>query len=491
MVTSIQYFNEKSVAVFEKLEDEFLRDPSDIASYVTKLTEELHQTGIRMIEETLGYLDQMINESEVRKLDWVVDRHETKQLITSLGSVNYNKTLFKNKEKGKRSYILDLIMGMDSHERMTEDAEAKLLEEAVQTSYRRGGEEISILDSVTKQTVMKKIHALRFPPEDEMLEEKKCVDVLFIDADEDHISLQYNIQKGDLIKTENGHKNNCMIEKLAYVYEGVECESSGNRRHKLINPHYFCSDSASEDNQSFWDRIYAYIDSHYDVGQIKKIYVNGDGGSWMEAGKKGIAGVVVTMDEFHLQKSITKITGHLLDSNWDAMMKIREIIRYKTKKEFKEYIEHIKSYLGKDEIRKAEIIDRERDYILKNWMPCKVRLSNRKQLPGCSAEGHVSHVLSSRMSSRPMGWSRTGAGKMGRLRAYYYNGGNMLELVRYQREELKAASGYEMSYCSVPEVMRAEKNRHYELGKYMASIQGSLPIQVRKVMSMNYHISGL
>ena len=103
MVKSIQYFNEKSVAIFEKLEDEFLRDPSDIASYVTKLTEELHKTGIRMIEETLSYLDEMINESEARKLSWVVDRHETKQLITSLGSVNYSKSLFKNKKSGKRS----------------------------------------------------------------------------------------------------------------------------------------------------------------------------------------------------------------------------------------------------------------------------------------------------------------------------------------------------------------------------------------------------
>lgn len=39
MVKSIQYFNEKSVPVFERLEDEFLREPSDIASYVMKLTE--------------------------------------------------------------------------------------------------------------------------------------------------------------------------------------------------------------------------------------------------------------------------------------------------------------------------------------------------------------------------------------------------------------------------------------------------------------------
>lgn len=116
MVKSIQHFNEKSVLIFEKLEDEFLKDPSDIASYVRRVTEELHKTGIRMIEETLGYLDEMLNESEVRKMSWVVDRHETKQLITSLGSVNYPKTMFKIKEEGKRSYILDLIMGIDPHE---------------------------------------------------------------------------------------------------------------------------------------------------------------------------------------------------------------------------------------------------------------------------------------------------------------------------------------------------------------------------------------
>lgn len=490
MVNSIQYFNEKSVPIFEKLEDEFLKDPSDIASYITKLTEELHKTGIRMIEETLNYLDQMLNESEVRKFDWVVDRHETKQLITSLGSVNYNKTLFKNKEDGKRAYLLDLIMGMESHERITEDAGARLLEEAVQTSYRRGGEETSILDSVSKQTVMNKIHSLQFPEENEEVVEKKFIEELYIDADEDHISLQYNTQKGDLVKNENGYKNNCMIEKLVYIYEGIEFETPGNKRHKLINPHYFCSDSASENNQDFWDRIYAYIDSHYDVSRIKKIYINGDGGAWIEAGKKGIVGVVATMDEFHLQKSLVKITSHLLDNRWDAMSEIRKIIMHKSKRDFVEYIDFVKMYLKENDKKKVESIDKERDYIIKNWMACKVRLSNRKKLPGCSAEGHVSHVLSSRMSSRPMGWSRLGAGKMGRLRAYYYNGGDMLELVRYQRQEKKVV-GNEMSYCTPTEVMRSEKNRHYELGKYMQTIQGSLSPAIRKKLCINHHILGL
>lgn len=36
--------------------------------------------------------------------------------------------------------------------------------------------------------------------------------------------------------------------------------------------------------------------------------------------------------------------------------------------------------------------------------------------------------VSDRMSSRPMGWSMAGTAKMAWLRAYYLNGGNMLEL---------------------------------------------------------------
>lgn len=419
MVKSIQYFNEKSVPIFEKIEDDFIKDLSDIASYIVKLTEELHKTGIRMIEETLEYLDQLLNESECRKFEWVVDRHEPKQLITSLGTVNYNKTLFKRKRDGKRSYLIDVLMGIDAHERMTEDAEANLLKEAVQTSYRRGGEEASILDSVSKQTVMKKLHALSFPAEDEEIVEKQYVKTLYIDADEDHLSLQYQEKKGDLQKTENGYKNNGMIEKLVYVYEGIEQESPGNKRHKLINPHYFCSDASSETNDSFWERIYAYIDTHYDIGRLEKLYISGDGGTWIEAGKKGIAGVIVTMDEFHLQKYLNKITSHLMDSQWDAKKELRKIIMHKNKNDFNAYVDHIKTYLKENDKKHAESIEKGRNYILENWMACKTRLSLRRKLPGCSAEGHVSHILSSRMSSRPMGWSRHGGGQKGRLRAYY------------------------------------------------------------------------
>ena len=74
----------------------------------------------------------------------------------------------------------------------------------------------------------------------------------------------------------------------------------------------------------------------------------------------------------------------------------------------------------------------------------------------CSAEGHVSHVYADRMSSRPLGWCRTGADKMSRLRIYRQNQGNMLELVRYQKKEMKQVAGVEEIIYSATEMMRME-----------------------------------
>ena len=117
-------------------------------------------------------------------------RMDETTLLTSLGSVTYHKTLFKNKFTSEYEYLLDRVMGIEKHARMMEDAEAKLQEEAVQTSYRKSGESVCISnEEVSKETVMNKIHALNFPSV-KPKKEKKALKYLYIDADEDHVSLQ-------------------------------------------------------------------------------------------------------------------------------------------------------------------------------------------------------------------------------------------------------------------------------------------------------------
>ena len=489
MIKSIRYFEENCISKFEDLENEFLRNPTMVAEYVVGLTAELHNLGLRMIRESLELMDEMLQESPIRKRNWLVESHSMKQLVTSLGTVHFRKTLFTKRETGKSEYLLDRIMELDKHERMTEDAEAKMYEEAVQTSYRRGGKESSLEAEVSKQTVKNKLHRLEFPKNEECPEKKKEVEYLYIDADEDHVPLQFRKRKGDLTENENHQKNNCLITKLVYVYEGIEPESPRSKRHKLVNPYYFCRVCSGEDNLKFWDEIYDYIGRHYDLDKVKKVYVNGDGGSWIMAGMKRLAGTTYVLDGFHLEKYLTKLTSHMLADKERAKEQLRGILRWGVKETFHKKVDELEGYV-KDEPG-LERMEKAREYIVSNWAAAKVRLRHKEGVKGCSAEGHVSHVLSSRMSSRPMGWSVTGAGKMAQLRAYYLNGGDMLELVRYQQKELPAAVGGEYEVLSSTDMLRSERSRHGELGRYVEAISHSLSLEKKKQVYFNAHIWGL
>lgn len=187
---------------------------------------------------------------------------------------------------------------------------------------------------------------------------------------------------------------------------------------------------------------------------------------------KEIANITYVLDEFHLEKYIIKLTSHMLDATSDVRKEIYDCIRYGNKAGFIEIVERLKNCLP-NEIGIKRLND-SRDYILSNWMPAKIRLRHKEGLIGCSAEGHISHILASRMSSRPMGWSKLGATKMARLRAYYYNGGNMLELARYQKQALPKAVGTEYDVLSAKDIIKSEKAGKIKNAEYINAITHTL-----------------
>ena len=67
MINSIKYFEEECINRFEKLEDEFMKNPQQLAEYITGITLELHKLGLQMIRESLENMDEMLRESPVRK----------------------------------------------------------------------------------------------------------------------------------------------------------------------------------------------------------------------------------------------------------------------------------------------------------------------------------------------------------------------------------------------------------------------------------------
>lgn len=180
MIKSIQHFEEKGIKNLEKAVKKFMNNPKDMASFVYSVKDKVVELGLDLIKETLEDCDEMLRDSGKRKVNWKIVKKDEKKLITSLGTVSFEKTLFKNKETKKTEYLLDRILGIEEHERMTEDTEAKMFEEAVQTSYRKAGAQASLGDSVSKQTVKNKIHKLEFNYTYEEKAEKKQVDYLYI-----------------------------------------------------------------------------------------------------------------------------------------------------------------------------------------------------------------------------------------------------------------------------------------------------------------------
>ena len=95
------------------------------------MKEEALQFALDFIGETFTTCNDVLRESPVRRASWDVVRTDEKSLITSIGSVRYEKTYFINKKSGERKYLVDEALGIDSHERISEDAIAQMLEVAI------------------------------------------------------------------------------------------------------------------------------------------------------------------------------------------------------------------------------------------------------------------------------------------------------------------------------------------------------------------------
>ena len=131
------------------------------------------------------------------------------------------------------------------------------------------------------------------------------------------------------------------------------------------------------------------------------------------------------------------------------------------------------------------------EYIKNNWQGIRRRVKNEEGIAGSSTESHISHVLSSRLSSRPKGWCREGLDKMAQLRVYWKNGGSLLGLVKYQKEEKITEKTEEEKYFSATEMVTWEKKHRKTNGKYIEALRASISSQISAKIFFNTAIAGL
>lgn len=411
MNTIIHEIIEKITRDFNNNIEDLMLNSRDISRFIINTKKSLDEIGAMIVKEALEMLDEIIRESSSRKKEYYIQRrNDEKTLITIFGEVNYLRTYYKSKKDGSYRYLSDELVGIYPYERMDLSYESELIEEAIETSYEKSGKRASNNVQVTRQTVMNTIRRLGNVENDEaeIPLKKRAVKTLYIEADEDHVALQ------------NGRNKEI---KLIYVHEGKRFKSKG--RYELINKRLFTGSLiASED---LWLDVANYLEEAYDLDRVEKIYISGDGASWIKEGLNWIKGSEYVLDYFHLSKYVKTATAHMPQTFEPLWTYIRDL----NKKGVIELLNFITAETESE--TKKEAVKKSKRYILNNWKG--IEKGMEEGYIGCSAEGHISHILSSRLSSRPLGWSLVGADQMARLRVYKANGGDIYELLSKKKGE--------------------------------------------------------
>lgn len=448
MYNSIQQFLDFGIENIRETIKNFIEQGDDIANLVLGLQEDIFRLTRNIIAEVLEEMDEHLRKSGLRKQQWEIIRKDKAGVLTSFGMVDYSRTYFLSKKTGERKYIVDSIVGIEPHDRVTADVVINAIDEATDSSYRKGGEKASYVAGISKQAVMDKIHNLDVIQPIVAVENKRDIQVLFIEADEDHVAHQNKKQE---TRQKDG-KRNILMPKMVYVHEGIDYEKSTKKRKALKNVRYFGGIMKSED---LWLEVSKYIDEVYDLDRIETVYISGDGASWIKQGLNWIPKSKFVLDNYHLNKYIKAATIHLGNEMITQGLKdaIDEADKELLKRVFKKILE-----LTDTEPKYNAVIDAKR-YIENNWTGIEIKVDNH-EIVGCSAEGHISHIFSDRLSSRPMGWSKIGTDKMAQLRIFKKNGGKIYDLVMAQKKKEKQIKDQELQDILIRALKKASSNRY-------------------------------
>jgi len=433
----VRLVEEKVLSVVEKI-FAILDGKTDYHSFEIQLKKELDSLGCDLLGYVIETVKQKIEEEAKGDPNWKrIRKNDRKEILTLFGPIVYYRSYYQHRENKKYAYLVDKYIGVTPHSRICATLKAELTEAAAGMSYEAATVDISKYNpalKVSRQTVSLSIK--EFNPKTEPLPQiKRQVSELYIEADEDHVK----------VKGRKGAQ-----ARLVYVHEGIQDYS----RRQLKGAKYFTS--VKEKPEELWWRVLDYLEANYELSSIKRIYLSGDGASWIREGIEYIPRAIFILDKFHLAKYILMATAHAPELRKPIYRWIRSL----NKQKVQEYLSQALK-LAEEQPRRKRIIATIK-YIEHNWNG----IENAVRHPhiGCSAEGHVSHILAARLSSRPMAWSLQGAEKMAKMRVAKANGESI------SKQYLEAKN-------STPIVVEIKESMHKELKR----------LKQTKLLGKGYH----
>lgn len=404
--------------------------------------------------------DQAIfNNKKYRKAWEAVKKGQQRVLLTECGTLTYKRRYYKNKKNKKnRAYLVDHLIGVEKYDRVEKGLAAKICNSATEHSYTKSSQ-IVCDGAISRQTVKNKIRQVK-EEKIKVEEVREEVKVLHIQADEDHVAMQ------------DGRRD--AIVKLVTLHEPAKTEGS-----RTYLPHRFCIESYGENVEDMWIRVADAINERYGLRDDLRVYIHGDGASWIKTGLEWINNSKFVLDRYHLNKYLKPVSGG------DSELQ-KELFKHLKADDYRALKKHVADLASKN-ICTLEASDKFLSYVKTNREGIKIWYDTNETPGGSCAEGLVSHVLSARLSSRPRGWLDAGLKAVSRLRVYTINGGvikpehfaKSKDIIDFKKRRVYKTMTKASSFAPLPtDKLKATRCGRPEYRLFKAIVNGGLPIDL-------------
>jgi hypothetical protein len=352
---------------------------------IPKIMKSIFRYAVDILQQLIEATDKSLLEDKAgrRKEGWVVERRGDKRAVmTQIGELQYKRVYYENIRTGTYGYPIDQIIGVVPYQHVGTGLSKDLVSQSRRQSYHRTVERCCS-GSISRQTVLNKIRRA------EAVIDKPSgtarVPELHIDADEDHVAMQ-----GSRCRSRT-------TVPLVSVYEGIEGNGTRNRCRNV-----FHISAYGKKPDALWEEVLTRMEQRYDLANTK-IYLHGDGAEWIARGLEWLPNASFVLDKYHKNKYVFQLLA-----GYDAG-RVRQLRRDLDQSLYDmdgEYFENIVQMLLYEMPQRAEEITEAANYLRIHMPAIAVQRTDPSAGNGGATEPHVSHVLSSRLSSRPMGWSK-------------------------------------------------------------------------------------
>jgi hypothetical protein len=451
-------------AIIQQIAEEFIKKEMEqgleqgLSAYLEASMTNFKNFMMAMLPARIQELDEILSEDTSLRAGWrAVHKNVKRELQTEYGVLQYQRRYYRNEKKGRYAYLVDELMGIDSYERVERGLGTKLCRLATEHAYEKSSD-LACKGAVSRQTVMRKLRQVKENPL-EPGEARENVPVIHIQADEDHVAMQ------------DGRRDS--IVKLAVIHEPAK--QQGKRTYL---PQRHCMSSFKEHPEEFWLRIANEVSKRYGDRDNLKIYIHGDGASWIRGGTDWLPNSRFVLDAYHVKQYMRPVSGG--DESYMRMM--HECLRQNNYPLLKTLVE---TFVDQKTCLK-ETGQNFLKYVHSHWDGIQIWYDPKEQAGSSCAEGLVSHILSDRLSSRPKGWLDEGLETVSRLRVYRKNGGeiqadhlkrNKKPSIRWTKKMMADQKRTISPYAPMPtEVFRSSRSRSALHRLHVAIAEGGMVV---------------